>query len=221
MHKIIAFGCSNTFGQGLPDCYKMEGDIGIGLEKSSQYAWPEVFAKKMKKSCVNLAQPGSSNRQILWQILNFEYYQPRDCVTILWTFINRSSIIKSQHEISQLHIREWSGQPIENKAWRKYKVETYNEYDEMIRSLHYIDYADRFLKDRVGYVMHYVTDNTLLDHKQPYVQADIIRNGKLLMTEYPKGLDGVHHGIEGHQALGSQAVNDFNNLRKRKIKNEY
>lgn len=201
----------------------MEGDQSIGLQKSSQYAWPEVFAQVMKKTCLNLAEPGASNRQILWKILNFDGFNSNDCVAILWSFITRDTIIKSQtpSDFVQLHIQQWPHQPVENIVWRKYKVETYNEYNEMLRSLHIIDYADRYLKDKVRYVMHYVTDNVLLDHKEKYIQAELIRNGKRLMTDYPTGLDGTHPGIEGHHALGLQAVEDFNNLRKRKIKNEF
>lgn len=212
----MAFGCSNTYGQALPDCPDLTASA------SSKYAWPEVFAKSMKKSCLNLAELGSSNRQILLKILNFDGFNNNDCVAVLWSFITRETIVKSKNtaDLVQLHIQEWPHQPVENLAWRKYKVETYNEYNEMLRSLHYIDYADRYLKDKVKYTMHYVTDNILLEHTEPYIQAELIRNGKLLMTRYPRGLDNAHPGVEGHQALGLQAVQDFNNMRKRKIKNE-
>lgn len=220
MHRVVAFGCSNTYGQALPDCHIMEGSHSKGLEHPSQYAWPNVFAKLMRKPCLNLSQPGSSNRQILYRILNYNKYNQKDCVIILWSYIYRDCIFL-EDDVTQLHLREWSGQPEENKIWRKYKVKTTNEYDEVIRNIHYIDYADMFLKQRVDYVMHYVTEDVLLHHQENYVGADIIRNGKKLMNPFPRGLDNAHPGIEAHKAMAETVVKDFQQVRKRKINNEH
>jgi len=220
MRRIIAFGCSNTYGQALPDCHLMQDGNNIGLLKPSEHAWPSVFANLMRKPCLNLSQPGSSNRQILYAILNYNDYNHKDCVAILWSFVMRDCII-SQNNITQLHIREWSGQSTENKPWREYKVKTLDEHDELLRNLHYIDYADLFLKQRVSYVMHYVTEDVFLEHQEPYIGAHIIRNGAKIMRKYPRGLDNAHPGLEGHRALAEIAVEDFNILRKRKIKNEH
>lgn len=213
----MSFGCSNTFGQGLPDCGeapKYCGDIPSSL------AWPSRFAEKLKRRCLNLAQPGSSNRQILWRILNFENYLDSDIVAILWTYNTRGSIIKGkeQHEIVQFHMKEWDGQPTENKFWRSFKVKTFDEYDNILENLHYIDYADRFLKPLVKHVMHYVTEDILLEVSEPYTSVEFIDNGRRFMHQYPKSLDGAHPGEQGHQAFADKMFYDLQDLRKRKTK---
>ena len=66
MNRLIAFGCSNTFGQALEDCWDYEkNDVG---EYPSKLAWPSVLSKKLDLECHNHALPGASNKLIMNQI---------------------------------------------------------------------------------------------------------------------------------------------------------
>lgn len=213
MFRLITFGCSNTYGQGLPDCGEPPKYLG---EQPSQLAWPSILAKRIDRLCDNQANPGNSNRQILWQIINYGNYDLKDVVVILWAPRIRSSIItgRGRWDHIPLHIPEWEGQPDENRVWRKYKVKTLNEYDNIIESLHYIDYAHRILSERVHTVMHYVSDDDLLTHNETYIQPKLIANGKKYMSRYPLALDGGHPGEEGHAAFANKIYKDFKSLRK-------
>lgn len=203
--RLIAFGCSITYGQGLPDC-------NTTFLTPSNYAWPSLVAKNINCTCNNQARPGSSNREILWRILNYNEYHHSDIVVILWTIKDRSSIITGKNfwDIIQLHIQEWSGQPKEVQIWRKFKVKTYNQYDTQLETLHYIDYAHRVLKEKVKTVLHYVSDDDLLIHTEPYIEAKLLGNGKKYMLRYPYAADGGHPGEEGHRAFADKINKDLN-----------
>ena len=60
MHKrLITFGCSNTYGHGLPDCHVPPNEAG---PNPSKVAWPQLLADRRGLECVNLGQPGGSNK---------------------------------------------------------------------------------------------------------------------------------------------------------------
>jgi hypothetical protein len=64
--RLVTFGCSFTYGQGLPDC-------PTGVEAPSQYSWPYLLSSQLDRQLVNRGIPGASNLQILNEILNFEF----------------------------------------------------------------------------------------------------------------------------------------------------
>ena len=53
MDRLVAFGCSNTYGEGLPDCWvDKNGDpsrtkAGFHGPKPSKLAWPRLMANNM------------------------------------------------------------------------------------------------------------------------------------------------------------------------------
>ena len=89
MNRLIAFGCSNTFGQALEDCWNYEKkDVG---EHHSKLAWPSVLSKKLNLECHNHALPGASNKLIMNQIISFPF-APNDTVVIMWSYLDRYHI---------------------------------------------------------------------------------------------------------------------------------
>jgi hypothetical protein len=99
MPRLIAFGCSFTYGQGLPECAIGNNDSKVS-NTPSELAWPAALGKLLKIETINKGIPGASNLEILYQILNFEF-KNNDIVVIMWTlpvrdlyFISNSSKIK-------------------------------------------------------------------------------------------------------------------------------
>lgn len=89
--RIIAFGCSYTYGHGLSDCLD---DNGHPAPSASKLAFPSIVAKKLGCQLLNLGKSGNSNKEIWNDILNFEY-KKNDIALITWTYYSRFCIIKS------------------------------------------------------------------------------------------------------------------------------
>jgi hypothetical protein len=87
MSRLIAFGCSFTYGQGLPDC-KIGENWSDFANTPSLLSWPFLLGKKLDIPTINKGVPGASNTEILYHILNFEF-EPRDKVVIMWSLPNR------------------------------------------------------------------------------------------------------------------------------------
>ena len=93
MDRLIAFGCSVTYGIALLDCKK---DHFNQNPPPSKYAYPQVMANILNLECHNLAVPGASNVKILDMILNFQF-EPNDLIIVQWTFSERDLKIGRAH----------------------------------------------------------------------------------------------------------------------------
>ena len=92
--RIIAFGCSYTYGHGLADCLE-EDKITQGSDPST-LAFPSLLGKKLNCESINLGKSGNSNKEIWHDILNFKF-QENDIAIITWTYFSRFCIIKSDN----------------------------------------------------------------------------------------------------------------------------
>jgi len=86
MFRLVTFGCSYTFGQGLTDIYPH-------VTKPSKYAWGQLIADQLKLEHINNGKPGASNKEILNLILNFDYKED-DVVIVCWSHWDRWCVIK-------------------------------------------------------------------------------------------------------------------------------
>lgn len=90
--RVIAFGCSYTYGHGLSDCLDNNGLPG---PLPSKLAYPSLLASKLNYDCINLGKSGNSNKEIWNDILNFSFQQG-DVAIITWTYYSRFCIIKDK-----------------------------------------------------------------------------------------------------------------------------
>lgn len=96
--RLVTFGCSFTYGSGLSDCFVPPRGAGL---VSSKFAWPQLIADQLNIECINMSQPGSSNKEILNTLLNFKF-DTTDIVIIMWSFLERWCILKDPTSISRL-----------------------------------------------------------------------------------------------------------------------
>lgn len=78
--SLVAFGCSFTFGQGLPDIHHTP----LHIASPSIHAWPQKLAEKLNSQSINKGIPGSGNLEIFNQIINYPFNEDDICV-ILWS----------------------------------------------------------------------------------------------------------------------------------------
>ncbi len=82
--RLIAWGCSFTWGEGLDTVRP-----GFG-QRASDRAWPALVAQQLNIPLRNLSEPGASNLWIADSVLNYEF-KPEDLVIIMWTWPTRTT----------------------------------------------------------------------------------------------------------------------------------
>lgn len=139
--RLITFGCSVTYGHGLPDCFILpNGDPG---PTHSNLAWPALLADSLNRDLVNTSRCGASNLEILHNILNFNFLKT-DLVVVMWSFPDRDLIfgqILPNNTQSMMPMANWLTTPIAVK-W-KY---VHPASDLATRSWFYIHHASLYLE---------------------------------------------------------------------------
>ena len=202
MERLIVFGCSITYGHGLPDC------IGELDTQPSNMGWASIAAKYMNKECVNLAKPGISNKHIWHKIVNFKF-QETDTVIIQWTFPSRTSVITKK---SVVDVGAWN--------YEQY-LNYYEADDSILMTKLFVSHANMLLASKNIKVHHIVLERKdkewlklgtdTIDHIPVYIHP--------LEERYAKAADSHHPGIECHEVYAKKIL-DFlkveNNLTNHK-----
>ncbi len=198
MSRLISFGCSMTYGQALPDCFTTQ--YGFGLNPS-KYSWVSLVAKTVNLECVNLAKPGSSNKRIAHDILNYKFLDD-DTVFIQWTYPNRTSVIDNKHNVYNI-----LPQHTDIKSQVYYK-ELHSEYDSILQSKLYISSINMLLKSKNLKVYNLLLKKEYTDCLN--LSGLITEHIPLYLDEYerayPRALDKCHIGIEGNSMFAKHLL---------------
>ena len=163
-NRLVTFGCSFTYGEGLPNCNVGNNHHGYSLTPSD-HAWPSILSRLTHMDLANNAKPGSSNLEILYHILNFNF-RPGDVVVVMWTFPNRDlhfiSTSKKIKPFRQLGL--WL------KPRSKYIAEwlcNFQPVDQAVKSWLYMHHAELYLKSLGVEYIHYPINPTELNLYKP------------------------------------------------------
>lgn len=195
--RLITFGCSYTYGASLPDCLI----FGPGLTTPSKLAWPEKLAEKLGIECINKANSGSGNLEILWEILQFKF-QAGDIVIPMWSHFSRDHIFT---ENTPLRINHHPSANEETKEVSKNWLNVHSEYDHNIRNWLYIHHANSFFKSinlefyHIFYI-DFVFDN--LEKIPKFLKINNILDASFDSIDY--GQDQSHPGIKSHELLSNK-----------------
>ena len=130
MSRLVTFGCSFTSGYGLTD---------------SSQAWPVVLGKHIKRTVVNKSIPGSSNLEILNNILSFKFKED-DIVVVGWTYCHRDIVFNKL--LPDIRIS-----PGRDSTLFKKWAELHSNYDNNVRAGIYIHHAELYMNS-IG-IKHY------------------------------------------------------------------
>jgi lysophospholipase L1-like esterase len=187
MKRLVTFGCSNTYGQGLED--------------PSAQAWPVVLADMMAGPVVNLGSPGASNLEILTTILNFKFNQG-DCVVIAWTYPVRDLIFKKPSLIKNenLKIGPW----LETELYKQWCY-VHNDFDIGTRSWLNIHHANVFLQlSKLETYNFFLDHNWLMKYKPKYINIPILNINFLKLRDIDVAEDNLHPGPKTHKAVAEK-----------------
>ena len=184
MQRLITFGCSLTYGCGLPDCY----NAGHTGDLPSKMGWPSITAKYMNRECVNMSVPGVSNKFIWKSIMDFKF-NSSDAVIIHWTYPNRTCLIKKG---KVEHMGNWTGHDL-------YYERFYDDHDALLNSQLYVNHANNFLESldvEVHNIIVKPEDKSILNLNDEMVASLIPVYISAMRDDYPLALDSHHPGIE-------------------------
>ena len=193
MSRLVAFGCSNVYGHGLPDC--SIGPNSAPGPLPSKMGWVSTLGKELDLEVINKGQPGASIKEAAYAISNFEF-RSDDQVFILIPFYHRWCTIR-ENDIEQIlpsHTDDFS---------ETYYMNYFTKKDSLFMSSVLVEYIIKKLKDS-GVTNPYLfvhTNQEITEYKKrgidiiniPYAQYPEVFGYKLT----PDG----HTGIEGQQAF--------------------
>jgi len=147
MTRLVAFGCSLTYGYGLEDCY-LDSNVG-----PSKLSWPNLVATALSIDYINKGVTGASNKKILLEILDTTF-EKNDIVVVVWSYTHRGLLFESAD--SSLNMMPTSPHPL-----KKPYYQLHNHYDLLMNSILDIHHANTFLGNKGIKVYNFYVDQTL------------------------------------------------------------
>jgi len=144
--RIVAIGCSMTYGHGLKDCFLPPAMPGL---QPSNLAWPQLLSHALGLDITNLSEPGSSNKRIWHRATTYDF-QPGDAAVIMWTYNTRSCVFHSNQECLNILPPDSSSSKIDLNYYKHF----YNEYDAVIMDRLFVEHSDFILKSHGTPVIH-------------------------------------------------------------------
>lgn len=205
MPRLITFGCSYTFGHGLPDCldqlhdgYRMPPTI------SSSLGWPNMLANKLSRTLVNVSSPGASNLEILYSILKFDFHE-NDQIIIMWTH-NMRDIVFTDDDMDPI-LRIKLG-PWRNEKYAQQWALKASERDYALKTWIYIHHADLFLeKKKVNWLHYPAVPFDLQEFKFDFITSKNISFNGFEYLDYAE--DNKHPGLRTQQLIAEKIYNQL------------
>ena len=198
MNRLIAFGCSHTYGEGLKDCWK-KGKAG---KSPSKYAWPQLLAERLKRKCCNKSKEGASNKFIWHKILNTEFTD-KDIVVILWTYYNRTCILENKDSSQRIMVSDVDNpfKPEQERLFAKnYYENYYTDYDVVTHSIGYFNHIKSYLDNLKVKNYHLINKEPFARHPIPEWNQ-VVLHPIDLRFDLPLAEDNKHPGEQAHQSI--------------------
>lgn len=223
--RIVAFGCSNTWGEGLPDKWDYEHKICTYDNGPSKFAWPQILANNLKRECLNLSEPGTSNKFITNRILNTKF-EKDDIVVVVWTFYSRTCFFQDDGSHKRIMVQDILNNKIGKlKRNSKYRFEiNYNRKWNKIYYRHFYTDVNANIDSHMNFnlVKFYLDKNNIknyhftCDHVQTNV-PDFFSSSPIPIPSWSTvspieindcyndyALDCNHPGIESHKKIAEK-----------------
>ena len=211
MSRLVAFGCSNTYGEGLEDCWILSpsGSNMRDGPNPSKFAWPMVLANIMDLECVNLSLPAASNKWICNKVLNTKLSNT-DTVVFMWSYFDRTCFFQDDNTYRRL-----MGQDIANVTMsasdKKYTKQFYKQFytrtDLLIETFMKINFAKLFLDTHGIKNYHFTCDDMLTKMSVPVWNCANVTIPDGIKHNVDFALDNQHPGPVSHSIIASQIHN--------------
>jgi len=181
MNNLFSFGCSLTYGYGFEDNWDSNNNRPFDCSPSKK-AWPFLLANMLNYNCINLAQPGASNKEILYILEeNIDRISTDDLVVIKWSFADRIGF-KDKDSTSERVGKNFSthsqsgGRGKDNSMWLQWLENFSTEEDNLWMSRIFIDYATLLLKQKSITAYHFYSCQDIRNLDFKFAKLDNIDN---------------------------------------------
>lgn len=198
MPRLLAYGCSFVYGQGLPDTYPHNS-------APSKFAWPALLGEKLNREVVNYGSMGAGNLEIFNSILTTKF-EPDDIVVIMWSQFTRHDFFRYKlfprgsrlvDDDGELEFFKYN--PVEEKWWID------NNRDRNWLTIQHCNLYLDSLKIPSVSVLGMVCDGDTLPFPRleiPNLMRDVLPEDWMI----DRGLDanefgGGHPGLESHKLI--------------------
>ena len=212
--RIMAFGCSITYGEGLIDC------LNSNTRRSpypSKYAWPTCLSKFLNMMPVeNLGYPGTSNKNICNLIVQQKYTKD-DIAVILWTDFARTTFYTD--ETRWIDIQPSSillQKPWKRKIAKSFYKTLYFDVNQNVESYSAINFSKLFLDKKGVKNYHFIwTELPFNNIQEPdwnevnirYINFCAPHNPEYIFLDHAS--DGLHPGPQTQNLI---AYNMYNTI---------
>jgi hypothetical protein len=179
--KIKSFGCSFIYGSDLSDFADLPG-----LEYSS-YTWPALIAARLGLDYECYASPGQGNFKILCDVISQASLTDPSVMIINWTWIDRFDYVDNQEQWSTLR-------PSEDSDLEKfYYRNLHSQYQDMLKSVYYINTAIDFLTEKnCPFIMTYMDNNLLTPVDPDWHDPRCLELIQKKISRYLKNFEGMN-----------------------------
>jgi len=183
---VFAYGCSHTFGTGLPDTLDHRGTQGFPT--ASRYAYPQLLANVTGLSVENHGRPGASARLVHSMVhRHLPRFHTGDTVIIQWPNRDRFCVFSDPRHDILPHNTD----PVSRAFYRYLYEPADQDQDIRFRSEH----LEYLLGSRGVRCVQFATDSLLESTHMIDLRIDTIR------TQFPLAADGWHPGPQAHQHI--------------------
>lgn len=208
--RLITVGCSQTYGHALPDCYVEDGrtDDGLGIaEQPSKMAFPQLIGDYLELEVCNLSWPGGSTKNMWYELVHFDY-KPTDKVICVWTFPNRSMVVKRG---KKMHLGIWPSLVPMNKAYQKFVAISNSDEDLELQAYQHMDHAHKVVAPQVDSILHYKLSRVQYETMPSWCEFNFHNALDCIVPPETMdlALDDRHYGIESHKRIARQMIQDL------------
>lgn len=194
MEQIVAYGCSHTYGHGLPDCYDPVNHAPGPAP--SKLGWVAQLGNLTGLPVFNYSDPGASIKEVTLRALKFPP-KTNSIVLVHWPHFSRTGILNVFEEhfnIDKIHVSS------DDKLSELYYKYFFNDVEGVISKIPYIKALEKICIDTDSTLVNIFYSQYEQDHYEPYTKS-LIHNR--VFGEYIHEMDfeltpDQHLGVEGN-----------------------
>lgn len=216
---LVAFGCSHTYGQDLPD--------NCGFKHPSNYAWPKLLADLLGKTCVNLGNPGASPKEVSHIITCYKFESKKTpTVIIQWPNIDRWCILPNREHRPRINMLPrafgkdfpqiyYDALGITRERYQNilnfYYSEIHHEYDSSFDLVTHMCFIDSYLRKKGIIPIHLIPQHYKIEtvHKELIKELAVKYYNWKQHFQVDLALDQSHPGVESHKLFAKNIKNWF------------